>query len=1131
MTEFVHLHVHTEYSVQDSILRIGEMIEKVKSDDQKAIAITDLANTYAWVKCYKKALSQGIKPILGCEFWVQDREFHYQMLLLCRNEKGYQALMRLISRCYQDDTRDDVPWLNVEWLSPSDLADCLVICPGLTGWLGQPKEYHISMAKCWSQLAPDACYIGVHSFGQQNLSTQLALASTCAHHVPMPLVASNGVCFLNQEQFEAHEARVCIVHGEELADARRPKRYYPDQYLATQQEMKQRFKDWPALLANTVEIAKRCTLPMSFSETYLPEIKPPQGQTLPDYFAKHAMQCMKHKLGDLAQQDRYLDRLNEEVDIITKMGFISYFLIVADFIQWAKDHHIPVGPGRGSGAGSLVAYVLNITELDPLAYDLLFERFLNPERVSMPDFDIDFCMTSRDKVIDYVADRYGRDCVSQIITYGTMAAKAVVRDVGRVLGHPYGFVDKIAKLIPFEVGMTLSKAMVDEPQLQQRYQREPDVKRLMDLAKQLEGVVRNVGRHAGGVVIAPQPLMHFAPLYCEADGSNLVTQYDKDDIEAIGLVKFDFLGLRTLTIIDWAIKIIQRVYQDDVNIDGIVLTDQSSFQLIQEAKTEGVFQLESRGMKELIKRLKPDCFEDLVALVALFRPGPLQSGMVDDFVDRKHGRAKVTYLHPTLEPILQTTYGVILYQEQVMKIAQDLAGYSLGEADLLRRAMGKKKPEEMQKQRLIFMEGAQKNNVDETIAANIFDLMEKFAGYGFNKSHSAAYALISYQTAWIKAKYPAAFMAALMTSDLDVTDKLWVAINAAQAEGLVVLPPCVNHSDYAFDVMPNHHIRYGLGAIKGVGRQWVEAMIDERKNGPYLNLLDFCMRLADTKMTRRICEALIGAGACDAFNVDRGIMVASLDSVLARRDQMVQQNQKGQQDLFATGTQHDYQLAHCQYAKVPPWSAIERCSHEYQALGGYLSQHPADVYRQEAVHLKWPTLGEVARRTSGRIKCGGMIESVLLRTQKSGKRFIVLNLVDGTGRISATLLGDRVSLYQPILEAQTMVSIEGEIKPDHFTGSVRILVDHVVSWETLRATWMKTLQLYLTDGETFRDDAVALKSILMSHPGDVPVRLRYGQPPNTQEIPISLKVELNDALEVALKQIKTLKKKVSTESV
>ncbi|MGC6404046.1 MAG: DNA polymerase III subunit alpha [Candidatus Comchoanobacterales bacterium] len=1130
MTDFVHLHVHTEYAIQDSILRIDGMIQKVKEDQQKAIAITDLCNTYAWIKCYKKAISQGVKPILGCEFWVKHQQWTYRIILLCRNMSGYLSLLKIISRCYQDESREDTPWLDVSWLNTADLNDCIVISPGLYGWLGLPQEDHIKAASFWHNIAPRACYLGVHSFGHHDLETQLTWASHCAKQTSMPVVALNAVCFLSPDQFEAHEARVCIVHGDELGDERREKNYFPEQYLATQEDMKKRFGSWPALLKNSVDIAKKCNLVMDFSQTFLPEITPEKGQSLSVYFKQHAHACMQQKLGKISEEKQYQDRLNEEIDIITKMGFISYFLIVADFIQWAKDHHIPVGPGRGSGAGSLVAYVLSITELDPLAYDLLFERFLNPERVSMPDFDIDFCMISRDKVIDYVADRYGRNCVSQIITYGTMAAKAVVRDVGRTLGHPYGFVDKIAKLIPFEVGMTLTKAMVDEPLLLERYQREPDVKKLIDLAKQLEGVVRNVGRHAGGVVIAPQPLTHFAPLYCEADGSNLVTQYDKDDIETIGLVKFDFLGLRTLTIIDWAIEIVARVYQDDVDIDAISLKDQASYTLIQVAKTEGVFQLESRGMKELIKRLKPDCFEDLVALVALFRPGPLQSGMVDDFVDRKHGRAKVTYLHPALAPILQTTYGVILYQEQVMKIAQDLAGYTLGEADLLRRAMGKKKPEEMQKQRTIFMQGAKKNNVDENIAANIFDLMEKFAGYGFNKSHSAAYALISYQTAWIKAKYPAAFMAALMTSDMDVTDKLWIAIQAAKSEGLVILPPCVNQSDYAFDVMPDSYaIRYGLGAIKGVGKQWVEAMVHERRNGSFRDLLDFCTRLAETKMNRRICEALISAGACDDFGVDRGIMMASIDSVLARRDQMVQQRQKGQQDLFATATQEQYHLGHCDYADVPPWSAVKRCQYEFQALGGYLSQHPADVYRQEAQHMRLPTMRAITSKTSGRIKCSGMIESVLLRTQKSGKRFIVLTLVDGSGSINATLLGDRVSLYQPILEAQKMVYIEGEVKPDHFTGSVRILVDHVISWEALRATWQQCLKLSFKDGATFKQDAITLKSILMQYPGDVAVELHYGQGQQRQRIAVDLKVALCDALYQALDQIITLSREVTTQ--
>jgi len=760
----------------------------------------------------------------------------------------------------------------------------------------------------------------------------LALEMSC------PVVASNDVRFLSRGDFEAHEARVCIQEGRVLHDSRRSRLYSEAQYLRSPEEMADLFADIPEALENTLEIARRCNLAFSLGKNVLPEFPLPGGTTTVDYLNEQAAAGLEKRLqerfGDSleileAQRAGYEARLRHELDVIVKMGFPGYFLIVADFIRWARDNGVPVGPGRGSGAGSLVAYALGITNLDPLQYDLLFERFLNPERVSLPDFDIDFCMDGRDRVIDYVAQRYGRERVSQIITYGSMAAKAVVRDVGRVLGHPYGFVDQIAKLIPFDLGMTLDKALQQEERLRQRYEDDEEVHSLIDLARSLEGLARNAGKHAGGVVIAPSALTDFTPLYCEQGSHSPVTQFDKDDVEAIGLVKFDFLGLRTLTIIDRAVRIINERQQDRevaaVDIDAIPLDDPASYTLLKNSQTTAVFQLESRGMKELIKRLKPDCFEDIVALVALFRPGPLQSGMVDDFIDRKHG-ARVIYPHPDLEPVLKPTYGIILYQEQVMQIAQVLAGYTLGQADLLRRAMGKKKPEEMAKQRSIFMAGAAARGIEAEQAAGIFDLMEKFAGYGFNKSHSAAYALIAYQTAWLKAHYPAAFMAAVLSADMDNTDKVVMLMDECRTMDLKVLPPNINECEYAFTVSDKRSIYYGLGAIKGVGSAALDGIVEERRrHGPFTDLFEFCRRIDLRRANRRVLEALIRSGALDVLDANRARSMALLGKSLQLAERHLRDAQAGQTDLFgsspgfgqqqAVDSHHDMLLQ-----AVSPWS-------------------------------------------------------------------------------------------------------------------------------------------------------------------------------------------------------------------
>ncbi|HKJ77124.1 MAG TPA: DNA polymerase III subunit alpha, partial [Gammaproteobacteria bacterium] len=868
-----------------------------------AVAVTDQNNLFALVRFYKKAQGAGIKPIVGVDIWVHNEEDPNQptrLLLLCKDETGYRNLTRLISRAYLEGQHQGTPTVAREWFE-GHTDGLIALSGGREGDVGQAllagrRDEAAGLINQWLRRFGDNYYLELQRTGRSGEEDYLHAAVELAGAMSVPVVATNDVCFVRREDFDAHEARVCIHDGRTLDDPRRPHRYTDQQYLRTPEEMAELFADIPEALENTVEVARRCNLALNLGNYVLPDFPVPEGMSEEEYFRQQARQGLERRLarqfdvdapGFAEQRKPYDERLEHELAVILQMGFPGYFLIVADFIQWAKRNDIPVGPGRGSGAGSLVAYALTITDLDPLRYDLLFERFLNPERVSMPDFDVDFCMEGRDRVIDYVAERYGREKVSQIITYGSMAAKAVVRDVGRVMGHPYGFVDQVAKLIPFEVGMTLDKAMEQEEALRERYDNEEEVQTLLDMARALEGITRNAGKHAGGVVIAPSRITDYAPLYCEPGGEGVVTQFDKDDVESVGLVKFDFLGLRTLTIIDWALENLReaRGDADKLDITAIPLDDPDAFRLLKACQTTAVFQLESRGMKELISRLQPDTFEDIVALVALFRPGPLQSGMVDDFVNRKHGHQKVEYPHPDLEPILQPTYGVILYQEQVQRIAQVLANYTLCGVDLLRRAMGKKKPEEMAKQREIFMEGATGRGVDKDTATYIFDLMEKFAGYGFNKSHSAAYALVSYQTAWLKAHHPACFMAATLTADMDNTDKVVTLVDECQAMGLALGPPDINRSGHRFTVAPDGGIVYGLGAIKGVGEGAIEGIVRERGNGRYTDLFDFCRRIDLKKANRRVLEALIRAGALDDLGPNRATLVASLPQALRLAEQ------------------------------------------------------------------------------------------------------------------------------------------------------------------------------------------------------------------------------------------------------
>ncbi|AHE66795.1 DNA polymerase III subunit alpha [Legionella oakridgensis] len=1106
-SRFVHLRVHTEYSLVDGLVRIKPLMQALPEKGMNAVAITDHCNLFAAVKVFQSAVAAGIKPILGCDLVCHDPDkpdVVHSMVLLCQNEVGYRNLTRLVSKAYQEGQYHGEPRIQTPWIR-EHAEGLIALSGGRLGAIGQAllagdEMTANTLAKSWAQVFPDRFYLEIQRTNRSDEAVYNEKIVRMAEQLQLPLVATNDVRFLHEEDYEAHEARVCIHEGYTLADPRRTIRYHAKQYLRSAEEMVELFSDLPQAVQNTVEISKRCSVKLELGKNYLPNFPVPLNSTVEDYLShlskdglekrlQHIFRGKEHALHET--RSIYDQRLQIELDVINSMGFAGYFLIVADFIKWAKLNGVPVGPGRGSGAGSLVAYALEITDLDPLQYDLLFERFLNPERVSMPDFDIDFCMEGRDRVIEYVAEKYGRQSVSQIITFGTMAAKAVVRDVGRVLGHPYGFVDKLAKLIPFELGITLKKALEQEEELRRRYEQEEEVQELIDLALKLEGITRNAGKHAGGVVIAPSELTDFTAIYCEEGSAQLVSQFDKDDVEAAGLVKFDFLGLRTLTIIDWALNIINHQQSKaglpPININEIAMDDKAAFDLLKSCQTTAVFQLESRGMKELIHRLQPDCFEDIIALVALFRPGPLQSGMVDDFIDRKHGRAKVEYPHPDLEPILKPTYGVILYQEQVMQIAQVLANYTLGAADLLRRAMGKKKPEEMAKQRAIFTEGAAKRGVAAETAENIFDLMEKFAGYGFNKSHSAAYALVAYQTAWLKAHYPAAFMAAVMSSDMDNTDKVVNFIQECGRMNLKVLPPSLNQSDYRFSAINDDTILYGLGAIKGVGEAAIQTIVSAReKEGPYTGLFNFCKRQDLRKVNRRVLEALIKSGAMDDWQMERAVLFESLDKAMQTGLLFLQNQSSGQTDLFGLLEETDTQEE--KYIHCNAWSETLRLEGEKETLGFYLTGHPASAYLQEFKDYTAP-IAKLNPAASKKYMVCGLVKSIRRLLTKRGKKIMIIGFEDASANLDVIVFEEVLEAQQLNVQVGQILVVDGEVSQDDYSGGLKMTAAALYPLEEARVRFAKCLLLKLTVND--QQLLPALQSILKAHKGECAIQIQY----------------------------------------
>ncbi|MDC0609879.1 DNA polymerase III subunit alpha [Vibrio sp.] len=1114
--KFIHLKVHSDFSMVDGLSKVQPLVKKVAEMGMPAMALTDFTNLCGLVKFYSAAHNNGVKPIVGADFLVQSDEFGDELTrltLIAANNTGYKHLTLLISEAYLRGHVQHQPVIDKEWLIQH--SEGLIALSGAKqGDVGQAllKGNNALVESCiafYKQYFSDRYYVELVRTGRADEESYLHFAVELAEQYDLPVVATNDVVFLNRDMFDAHEIRVAIHDGYTLEDPRRPKNYSPQQYLRSEEEMCDLFSDIPEALINSVEIAKRCNVTVRLGEYFLPNF-PTEGMEIEDFLVKKSQEGLEERLEFLfpdpqvRQQKRpeYDERLEIELGVINQMGFPGYFLIVMEFIQWSKDNDIPVGPGRGSGAGSLVAYSLKITDLDPLEYDLLFERFLNPERVSMPDFDVDFCMDKRDLVIDHVADMYGRDAVSQIITFGTMAAKAVIRDVGRVLGHPFGFVDRISKLVPPDPGMTLEKAFKAEPALQELYDNDEEVHELIDMCRILEGCTRNAGKHAGGVVISPTTITDFAPIYCDAEGRHPVTQFDKNDVETAGLVKFDFLGLRTLTIIDWALGLInprrEKNGLEPVRIESIDLADHSSFKTLQNSETTAVFQLESRGMKDLIKRLQPDCFEDIIALVALFRPGPLQSGMVDNFIDRKHGREPVSYpdekwQHESLKEILDPTYGIILYQEQVMQIAQVLAGYTLGGADMLRRAMGKKKPEEMAKQRAVFEQGAIDNNVDGELAMKIFDLVEKFAGYGFNKSHSAAYALVSYQTLWLKTHFPAEFMAAVMTADMDNTEKVVGLVDECFRMKLEVLPPDINAGLYRFNVDDNGAIVYGIGAIKGVGEGPIDAILEARQSGGYFkDLFDFCARIDLKRVNKRVIEKLIYAGALDRLGPHRAALMASLDDAVKAASQHKQAESFGQTDMFGvlTDAPEDVEL---KYRQVPAWPEKVWLEGERETLGLYLTGHPINSYIKELKHYTSCRLKDLTpTRRDQSLTVAGLVIAAKVMTTKRGSRIGILSLDDRSGRVEAMLFSDALDQYAELLEKDKILIVTGQVSFDDFNGGLKMTVREIMDLDSAREKNARSLSLSVYQSQVDEPFFERFCQILEPHKaGSVPVHVYY----------------------------------------
>ncbi len=1135
---FVHLRLHSEYSVVDGTVRIDDAVAAAARDHMPALALTDLANEFGLIKFYKSARTHGVKPIAGCDVMLtheSERDAPLRALLLVTSRAGWRRLCDWLTRAYRTNQYRGRAELKREWFVEG--TDGLIaLSGGRDGDIGAALlQGNVAAAaraaRDWSTWFPQRFYLELQRAGRPDDDALVAATAALAMEARLPVVATHPVQFLRREDFRAHEARVCIAEGHILSDARRPRRFTAEQYFTSQAEMAQKFADFPEALANTLAIAQRCNLTIALGQNHLPVFPTPAGVTLDDHLRAETLAGLALRLDQLypeaevreRRRAEYLERLAFETTTIVQMGFAGYFLIVADFINWAKRHDVPVGPGRGSGAGSLVAYALGITDLDPLRYQLLFERFLNPERVSMPDFDIDFCQDGRDRVIDYVKQKYGAASVSQIATFGTLAAKAAVRDVGRVLDLPYSFVDGIAKLIPFQPGRTVTLrrrgstaesnviyARETEPMLDARERDEEEVRELLALAEELEGLPRNVGMHAGGVLIAPGELTEFCPLYVPPGADAPVSQFDKDDVEAVGLVKFDFLGLTTLTILDWTRRYIRALTGRDVALHTLPLDDRAAYEVFRTANTAAVFQFESRGMRDLLLRARPDRFEDIIALVALYRPGPMD--LIPDYVERKLGRQRTEYLDPRLEPILGPTYGVMVYQEQVMQIAQEIGGYTLGAADLLRRAMGKKKPEEMALHRDIFVDGAQRNGLARGKAEQLFALMEKFAGYGFNKSHAAAYALVAFQTAYFKAHHPAAFMAANLSLVMDDTDKVKSLYDDTLAQRLAVLPPDVNSSAYRFEPVDERSLRFGLGAVKGTGAAAIEAIVAARiAGGPFTDLFDFARRIDKRLVNRRAVEALVRAGAFDAVDARRATLLASVGRALEAGERAAAT--AGQVSLFGG------EIASPGSALIATreWTDADRLVQEKAALGFYLSGHPFAGYAAELAPVVRTSLAALGPRHD-RVLVAGIVTALRVQSSRRGKMAFV-TLDDGKGRAEIMVYSETFEAARPLLREDQLIVMEVKVSArmsdDGEQQGMRVIAETVLDLAAFRRRWAKGLRLACNGNAS----AARLAEILQPfRSGEKPVTIAYrnARVGGEVELPDEWRVKLDDSLIEAL---------------
>lgn len=1093
---FVHLRLHTEFSVVDGTNRIKAIVQAAAQDGQVAMAITDFNNLFGGIKFYREGRAKGVKPVLGAEIVMEGENgaAASRIIVLVQSQLGYHNISELLARGWTRGVARDQAQHKWSWLE--ELGEGLIVLSGAqAGPVGQAlmrgdEAGAAAMAQRLARLFPHRFFIELQRAGRPDDESHVAQAVRLAHRLNLPVVATHPIQYFGPDDYEAHEARVCIAEGEILGNAKRIRRFTREQYFKTAQQMQELFADIPSAIANTVEIARRCSLTLVLGKPQLPRFPVPEGMTEDEFFREESHAGLEERLAHLypdpvkreAQKPRYVERLEFELNTILKMGFPGYFLIVGDFIKWAKQNGCPVGPGRGSGAGSLVAYVLKITDLDPLEYNLLFERFLNPERVSMPDFDVDFCQANRDRVIDYVKERYGRDAVSQIATFGTMAARAAIRDVGRVLDMSYTFCDGISKLIPNKPGLHVTLkyppnpkkegdkytyAIEAEPLLAERIEKEEDVKTIIEMAQKLEGMTRNIGMHAGGVVIAPGKLADFCPLYQQPGSDSAVAMYDKDDVEAVGLVKFDFLGLATLTILEIAREFIMQRHkgQENFAFENIPLDDYATYKLFSDGKTEAVFQFESRGMQAMLKEAKPSRLEDLIALNALYRPGPMD--LIPSFIERKHGREVVEYPHPLVEKVLAETYGIMVYQEQVMQTAQVLGGYSLGGADLLRRAMGKKKVEEMVMHRGIFREGAAKNGIDEAKADEVFDLMEKFAGYGFNKSHAAAYSLLAYHTAWLKVHYTAEFYCGNMTVEMDNTDKLRVLYEDALRMGMSFELPDVNRGMYRFEPVTDKVIRYGLGAIKGTGQQAIEAIIAARNGegtgpngatrGPFTSLFDFCLRVDRSRLNKRTLEALIKAGAFDSINLNRAALVASIDTAFEfASTSIANANQGGLFDMMgddAVGSS----TAEPPLAEALPWGVKEKLTLEKTAVGFYLSGHLFDEVAAEVRRFVRTPIADMRDSREAQTMAGIISELRTINGQRG--RLAIFKLDDKSGVVEASADEKVLNACRELLKDDELVIVSGKLQPDHFSGGLRMKVQQMWSLADARCRFARYLQV------------------------------------------------------------------------